>query len=419
MENANFKNECRSCNSEHLNKYLDLGEMPLANNLEETQHDAINANRYPLQVMYCQECGMSQLSVNIEPFVLFSHYTYRSSINAGYRHHCNTMAVSLQKELGLSGKSFVIDIAGNDGALLREFKDVLNCKGLNIDPAENLCKIAESAGVKCLPKFWNFWTAKEVLRYYGEANLITATNVFAHVDDAIGFLRGIKVALDKEGTIILEFPYLVDLIDRTEFDTVYFEHYSYLAIHPVKYMCEKTGLKIYDIEKFDIHGGTVRLKITHEERDVEIQDSVQQYLEHEIDGGYYNYYADNNYEYKYEKWSTTVNDSIASFSNRIKQLKASGNTIVGFAASAKGNTLLNSAGIDYKYLDYIADETPEKIGKFSPGTGIPIVHIDKIRETNPDYIVILSWNFKEEIIAKIKDFYDNKFIIPIPDFEVI
>jgi hypothetical protein len=393
--------------------YLDLGEMPLANNLEDTQEDAINAMRYPLQVMYCDKCGMSQLSVNVDPSILFKHYTYRSSINAGYRHHCNDMAVSLQKELKLSGKSFVIDIAGNDGALLREFQDILHCKGLNIDPAENLCKIAESAGVKCLPKFWNFWTAKEVLRYYGEADLITATNVFAHVDDTINFLRGIKLVLSKSGTFVLEFPYLVDLIDRTEFDTVYFEHYSYLAIHPVKYMCEKVGLKIYDIEKFDIHGGTVRVKIVHEENEIGINESVQQYLDHEIDFSYYNDHS------KYEDWSVTVNDTILSFSDKIKELKKSGKTIAAFAASAKGNTLLNSAGIDHTYIDYIADETPEKIGKFSPGTGIPIVHIDRIRETNPDYIIILSWNFKDEIIEKLQDFYDNKFIIPIPKFEIV
>ena len=412
MKRCSQKETCRVCGNEHLQMYLDLGKMPLANNVEVDSKIAYNAPRYPLQVMYCDICKLSQLSVNIDPELLFAHYTYRSSINSGYRIHCNKMALSLKKELELSGKSFVIDIAGNDGALLREFHDVLSCKILNIDPAHNLCKIAESAGVKSLPKFWNFWTAKEVLRYYGEADLITATNVFAHVDDIQGFLRGVKIVLSKKGTLILEFPYLVDLIERNEFDTVYFEHYSYLGIHPVDYLCKKMGMKIYDIEKYPIHGGTVRVKIVHEENDIMINESVANFLQTEKDGGYCDFLV-------YKNWSKIVSDSILDFSVKISELKQDGYKIAAFAASAKGNTLLNSANIDNTVIDYIADETPEKIGKFSPGTGIPIVHMDKIREDKPDYIIILSWNFKEEIINKLSSFYDKKFIIPIPKFEII
>lgn len=412
MKKITYKLECRGCGNTHLQTYLDLGEMPLANNLETTQESALAADRYPLQVNYCDKCSMSQLSVSIESDLLFKYYTYRSSINSGYRHHCNLMALSLQKELELSGKSFVIDIAGNDGALLREFYDVMSCKILNIDPAENLCKIAEEFGVKSVPKFWNFWTAKEVLRDYGEADLITATNVFAHVDNPEDFLRGIKVVLNKKGTLVLEFPYLIDLIERNEFDTVYFEHYSYLGIHAVNNLCQRNGLKIYDIEKFSIHGGTVRVKIVHQENTKEINESVNKFLDLEIKRGYTSFEP-------YLKWTKVVNNSITDFSYKITELKQSGNKIVGFAASAKGNTLLNAAKIDYKTIDYIADETPEKIGKFSPGTGIPIVHMDKIRDEKPDYIIILSWNFKDEIIAKLSSFYDGKFIIPIPNFEII
>lgn len=403
---------CRSCYKSNLQKYLDFGNMPLSNNLEKTYTSSLSTNRYPLEVMFCLDCGMSQLSHIIDPEILFGYYTYRSSINGGYKDHCKKMALSLQSSHKLDGKSFVIDIAGNDGALLHEFQDVVGCKILNVDPARNLCQIAESAGVKSIPKFWNFWTAKEIFKKYGEADIITATNVFAHVDDIHDFLRGVKLLLKKEGTLVIEFPYLVDLIERNEFDTVYFEHLSYLGIHPVNYTCNQTGLKIYDIEKFSIHGGTVRLKIAHDESKINIEKSVIEYLNYEVDNGYTEFSM-------YKKWSASVSDIIEDFSEKLIDLKAKGYKIAGFAASAKGNTLLNASKIDNSIIDYIADETPEKIDKYSPGTGIPIVHMDRIREDVPDYIVILSWNFKQEIIDKLKHFYDGKFIIPIPTFEII
>ena len=409
---ATEKKICRGCGNTQLVPYLDFGLMPLSNNLENTAQSGLDANRYPLCVNFCEKCAMSQLSHVIDPDVMFSYYTYRSSINEGYKKHCRDMAIELKKDHKLNGKSFVIDIAGNDGALLREFQNVTNCRSLNVDPARNLCAIAESSGVKSLPVFWNFWNAKEILFHHGEADVITATNVFAHVDDVSDFLRGVKLVLKRDGIFVLEFPYLEDLIDRNEFDTVYFEHLSYLGIHPVNYLCEKAGLKICSIDKFSIHGGTVRVKIVHDDYDVEIKKSVIKYLINEKKRGYNSIDA-------YLNWSDLVKTVIEDFSVKIQDLKKNGYKIAAFAASAKGNTLLNSANIDNTTILYIADETPEKIGKFSPGTGIPIVHMDMIRDNVPDYIVILSWNFKQEIIEKLRNFYDGKFIIPIPKFEII
>ena len=412
MDKSYKKSDCRVCGNKDLEIYLDLGMMPLANNLEDTFHYSKNARRYPLEVEFCKECNLSQLTHVVDPEILFRYYTYRSSINGGYRDHCKKMAISLVGQKILNGKSFVIDIAGNDGALLREFNDVTNCKSLNVDPAVNLCKIAEDAGITSVPVFWNHANASDIVKTHGKADVIVSTNVFAHVDDIQGFISGIKLALKENGTWILEFPYLVDLIERNEFDTVYFEHMSYLGIHPVNYLCDKIGLKIYNIEKFSIHGGTVRLKITHKDSLIQVSPVVNEYLKTEIEKGFTT-------PEKYRGWSSIVNEVINEFSESVKTLKSQGFSIAGFAASAKGNTLLNSAEIDNSVLDYIADETPEKIGKFSPGTGIPIVHIDEIRTNSPDYIVILSWNFKQEIIEKLRRFYDGKFIIPIPHFEII
>ena len=412
MKKAHKRETCRVCGNSDLKMYLDLGLMPLANNLEASSSNALSAERFPLAVEFCENCKLSQLTHVVDPEVLFRYYTYRSSVNAGYRNHCKKMAESLVSSKVLNGKSFVIDIAGNDGTLLKEFVDVANCEVLNVDPAENLCKIAEDSGITSLPIFWNFESSKEILQYHGKADVIVSTNVFAHVDDIQGFIKGIKTVLKENGTWVLEFPYLVDLIERNEFDTVYFEHMSYLGIHPVNYLCERNGLKIYEIEKFSIHGGTVRLKITHEDSDIPIRESVSAFLNLEIHEKFDSYD-------RYKNWSKIVESVIEEFSSNLRDLKAAGHKIAAFAASAKGNTLLNSAKIREDVIDYIADETPEKIGKFSPGTGIPIVRIDKIRNSPPDYIVILSWNFKHEIIEKLRKFYDGKFIIPIPHFEII
>lgn len=411
------RNLCRVCGNRHLFPYLDLGNMPLANNLEDTSEKALHAQRYPLQVAFCDICKLSQLTHVVDPEVLFKYYTYRSSINDGYKKHCRELAEYLIENDYMNTLSFVIDIAGNDGALLNEFRNAYNeerpskLNMLNIDPAENLCQIAEEKEIKSIPVFWNSKTAIDVINNYGFSEVIISTNVFAHVDDIKDFILGIKTALSENGVWILEFPYLVDLIERNEFDTVYFEHVSYLSIHPVKYLCDEVGLKICNIEKFSIHGGTVRLTISHNGSYHTVQDSVNEYLQREINEGYTS-------KEKYSKWSSEVYWMMHEFTEQLLDIKRSGKKIASFAASAKGNTLLNSSRITNKTIDYIIDETPEKIGKFYPGTGIPIVDIKEIERNKPDYVVVLSWNFKEEIIEKLKKIYSGKFIIPIPKFEI-
>jgi dTDP-4-dehydrorhamnose reductase/SAM-dependent methyltransferase len=402
---------CRACGSDKMTKYLDLGIMPLANNLEFTSKLAKEKERYPLQIMFCEDCGLSQLSVVINPSKMFSYYTYRSSVNGGYVKHCNRMAQQVSNRYNLNENSFVIDIAGNDGALLNEFKKVFNPKVLNIDPATNLTAIAEQQGVTSLAKFWGIETSKEVLENHGKADLITATNVFAHVDDIVEFLTSAKFILKDKGVLLIEFPYLVDFIDNKEYDTTYFEHLSYVSVHPIYHLCNRLGLQLFDVEKQNIHGGTVRLSISHQNA-YESTDSVADFMIKEGEEGYLS--VD-----KYLQWSEDIENTIKDFSTKLLNLKLSGHTISGFGASAKGNTLLNSCKINTDIMDYIADETPEKIGKFSPTTGIPIVNKQTIIDNPTDYIVILAWNFQEEIIAKLRPIYKGKFIIPVPNFKII
>lgn len=400
----NYKNhtKCRVCNSPSLTKYLDLGMLPLSNNLAESDADPIHDEKYPLQVMLCEDCGLSQLSVVINPEVLFSHYVYRSSISQGYIAHCLQMAVDLKKQYNLNENSFVIDIAGNDGALLKEFKDEIGCKVLNVDPAENMGDLSEAKGVRFFRAFWGMAAARHLRTTdWPQADIITATNVFAHVDDVREFLQAAKLALKPGGKLILEFPYLIDFIDNKEFDTIYFEHLSYFSIEPLRRLCRSVGLEVESVSRQDIHGGSVRVTIG---TGVRTDNSVREYMVRELEWRHIDIY---------NEFAKEVKLTIAEFAYKIALLE----NVAGFAASAKGNTLLNCSGVKLKY---IVDQTPEKIGKFSPGTRIPIVPMDALKTNPPDYLVILSWNFADEIISKCRAAgYAGKFIIPIPTFKII
>jgi SAM-dependent methyltransferase len=399
---------CRVCGSDKLTPYLDLGMLPLSNNLASSALDPIHNQRYPLKVLLCEHCGLSQLSVVIDPKILFGHYVYRSSISKGYVDHCEKMAIELQKKHGLNEDSFHIDIAGNDGALLEQFKNIIGHKVLNVDPAENMSALCHALDIPTLTFFWGMEVARRVVNGFGKADLITATNVFAHVDDVKEFIQAVKHVLKPSGVLVLEFPYLIDFIENGEFDTVYFEHLSYFSIYPLTLLCHEAGLSVLNVEQQDIHGGSVRVTIGYGEPD----ETVVIYVKLER-----KYYSKIN---KYHWFAEDVHLSINNFYSGINILKNAGNKIAGFAASAKGNTLLNCAGITTGTMSYIVDQTPEKIGKYSPGTHIPIVSMLELERNPPDYLVILSWNFSEEIIDKCrKAGYNGKFIIPIPEFKVI
>ncbi|HSN07962.1 MAG TPA: class I SAM-dependent methyltransferase, partial [Hanamia sp.] len=329
---------------------------------------------------------------------------YRSSISQGYKDHCRNMAIDLKERFGLTNKSFHIDIAGNDCALLSEFKNVIGCDILNVDPAKNLAGICMAANIPSLNLFWGLDAAKQIINSGNpKADLITATNVFAHVDDVSDFIKGVKYILKENGHLVLEFPYLINFIEGKEFDTIYFEHLSYFLINPIKLLCEKEGLKIERVESHPIHGGSVRVFIGNGKED----ETVYNFLESE-----HRYRSIN----PYMEFAREIKRVISDFRLNISKLS----NIAAFAASAKGNTLLNSSGITVGKIRYIVDETPEKIGKFSPGTHIPIVSMLDLQRTPPDYLLILSWNFAEEIMDKCrKAGYNSKFIIPIPEFKII
>lgn len=407
---------CKICNSQDLTSYLNLGDMPLANNLGLTHEEAINKDKFPLDVLFCNNCGLSQLSEVVDPNILFGHYVYRSGISMGYINHCRDMAKEFKNKYLLTNKykNFVIDVAGNDCTLLEQFKkEIPYLEVLNIDPAKNLCDLCRDKNIPVINDFLSIKIALQIIEEYGKAKLVTATNVVAHVENICEFIVSIKLLLDHDGVLVLEFPYLLNYIENLEFDTTYHEHLSYISITPLNKLCTKLDMRIINVENKNIHGGTVRVTISHNDSTYKTDDNVMEFLNMEELQGY------NNIN-KYSNWSSTIRNLISDFSNNIHKLKDEGYKISAFAASAKGATLLNSVNINKDIIDYIYDHTPEKVGKFSPGTGIPIIHPDKLIENNPDYIVILSWNFKEEIIEKIKALgYIGKFIIPIPQWKII
>jgi SAM-dependent methyltransferase len=392
-------NCCRVCGHTELKPYLDLGEIPLANNLFDTQEEAINAPRLPLIVAWCKNCGLSQLTEVVDGSQLFSHYTYRSSVNQGYVEHCRQMAKELKEKYGLNADTRHLDIAGNDGTLLKQFQNELKHYVVNIDPAENLCEIAINNSINSICTFWGLEVAKQ---FYSKIDLITATNVFAHLDNVTEFLEACKIALKDDGVIVIENPYWPETMMGNQFDQVYFEHMSYWSVNPMLALCEKVGLHLVDVSSQKIHGGTCRYEIRKQKSENDF------------------YFTNEWYEYwRYQDWASKIYRMRYQIDEKLNVI-AENHKLCAFAASAKGNTLLNFCGIDHNVIEFIVDQTPEKIGKYSPGTGIPIVGFEKIIEYQPDYVLILSWNFKEEIIAKLRPVIPNaKFIVPIPKWEVI
>lgn len=402
--------KCRICGKKEMISYLNLGNFPLANNLFKTQKEATEAIKYPLEVLFCQYCNLSQLSEVVDPRVLFSHYRYKSGISKGYINHCRDMAKEFKKEYKLIPyNSLLIDVAGNDCTLLEQFKEEIpGLRLLNIDPAKNLCEICREKGIDAVSEFLSVTTATDSLLTYGLADIITATNVIAHVHSVRQFFLSVKIMLRQNGVFVLEFPYIIPHIENLEYPTLYHEHLSYIGITPLSMLCEETDMKIIKVEEQDIHCGTVRVTIAHDISWRTPEDSVQEFINKEKELGF-------NDVKKYESWNSKVNININEIISTIKDLKSQGKTIHAMGCSAKGNTLLNACNFTSREIEAIYDDTPEKQGMYSPGTGIPVLSVDKLKESTPDYIIILAWNFTKEIKKRLEGVYFGKYIIPVPN----
>jgi len=415
LDNYKILTECRICKGTNLIKYLDLGKVPLVNRYVPKSEVDKEDQKFPLEITLCNDCALSQLSVIVDPKVMYTNYFYRSSISKTFRDHCFELAKDSVNRFNLKENDLIVDIASNDGCALKEFKK-FGVKVLGIDPAKNLAELAIKEGVPTITEFWNEETAKKVLEQHGEASIITAMNVFAHVHDLDSFINGIKILIKGSGVFALEFPYLLNFVNKNEFDTTYHEHLSYFLVKPLIHLFKRHGMEIFDIEKFTIHGGCIRVYIKKEtNKSVKVNsDAIKWLLELEKDLGLYNVTTYLNFSNDVEKIRNDLLDLLI-------KLKNQGKIIAAYGASAKGNILTNYCNISNELISYVIDDTPEKQGYFTPGNHIPIVNSSYLKEQKPDYLLLLAWNFADELIAKTQEYKNSggRYIIPIPNVRIV
>ena len=399
---------CRSCSSPDLYPFLDLGLQPLANNLLRPGDDTGTEPRFPLRVAVCQACWLVQIIETVPPTALFEEYLYFSSFSDAMLSHARVAVDQHIVACRLDHKSFVIEIASNDGYLLKNFVAAgIPCLG--VEPAKNIAVVAEAAGIPTLCEFFGRDTAARVLREHGPADLILGNNVFAHAPDINDFIAGISLLLNEDGRVVVEFPYLGNFIDQLEFDTVYHEHVFYFSVTALQPAFARHGLEIFDAEKIDIHGGSLRLSAGKAGSQPVTERLTALITEEQAAGMTTTRY--------YGEFAQRILHLKQKLTALVAGLKAKGHSIAAYGASAKGSTLLNYFGIGQETLDFVADRSTYKQGRLTPGTHLPIVDPSELLEKKPDFTLLLTWNFATEILRQQEAYIlaGGKFIIPLPE----
>ena len=407
-----FSFECRSCGSRQGALILDLGLQPLANNLLREEDLSKPEPKFPLRLAVCQSCWLLQILDLIPPVQLFSEYLYFSSFSDLMLRHAKEAAERYIKEFGLDEKSLVIEIASNDGYFLKNFQAAgLPCLG--IEPAQNIAKVAREKGIETIVEFFGKELGQKLTGAGRQADLILGNNVFAHAPNTNDFVAGLRALLNPTGRIVLEFPYAADFIEKSEFDTIYHEHVFYFSLTALEPLFQRHGLSIFHVERLGIHGGSLRLFAGVNGAHAR-QSSVSRLLQEEKQKGI----SGRNY---YEGFASRVLDVKRELVSLLQQLKREGKSVAPYGASAKGSTLLNFFGLGRDVLEFAADRSTYKQGRLTPGTHIPIVAPAWLLEKLPDFTLLLTWNFADEILAQQKSYRDKggKFIIPIPQVKIV
>lgn len=383
--------KCRICNRTDLKLVLDLGHHPPSDAFLTVDKLKEPETHYPLQLFYCKSCGLVQIGHTVAPETLFNEtYPYETGVNKSGVEHFREFAKTVYDRVH---PVRVVDIGSNDGTLLEGFKEA-GCEVVGVEPVK---PIAENAKVPTLNAFWDTKVVDEILFNVGKADLITATNVLAHVADIHDFMRAVDKCLSDEGTFVVEAPYLYDMLSKVEYDTIYHEHLCYFAIQPMEYLMNMHGMTIYHYSHTPIHGGSVRYYISRRSH------RSSGTLPHE------------NFTKDYlDDFAEAVENSRFSLMNLLYSLKAKGKNIVGVSAPAKGNTLLNYCGVNPGILDYITEKSVLKIGRYTPGSHILVVPDDMLLKEQPDYALLLAWNWKDQIKGALKGF-KGQWIIPVPE----
>jgi 2-polyprenyl-3-methyl-5-hydroxy-6-metoxy-1,4-benzoquinol methylase len=406
--------KCRFCGQPLNFTFLDLGMSPLCESFLSLEQLNQMEPFYPLHVFVCENCFLVQLEEYVSPEHIFTEYAYFSSYADAWLQHVQKYTQVVIERFHLDQESFVVEIASNDGYLLQYFIQK-NIPVLGIEPAKNVAQVAIDKGIPTLTEFFGYEKAKQLRDEGIQADLIVGNNVLAQVPDVNGFVAGMKTLLKKEGVITIEFPHLMRLIEENQFDTIYHEHFSYFSFIVAERIFSSKGLTLFDVEELPTHGGSLRIYARHaENKSLPISKKVLEMRDKEIRDGF------TKMEF-YSAFGEQVKDTKRKLLNFLIEIKKRGKSIAGYGAPGKGNTLLNYCGIRTDFLDYTVDRNPFKHGKFLPGTHIPIYPVEKIRETKPDYVFILPWNFKDEIMdqmAGIRE-WGGHFVIPIPEVQIV
>jgi 2-polyprenyl-3-methyl-5-hydroxy-6-metoxy-1,4-benzoquinol methylase len=405
---------CRFCNNQLSNIFVDLGTSPLSNSFLKKELLGDFEKKYPLCAYVCKNCFLVQLDEFEKPEDIFEDYVYFSSYSSTWLQHAKNYVDMMIDRFGFDENNTIIEIASNDGYLLQFFKKK-NIPILGIEPAVNVAKIAKEKGIPTITKFFSVNTANELKDEGKSANLIIGNNVLAHVPNLNDFVGGLKILLKSTGIVTLEFPHLLQLIKKNQFDTVYHEHFSYFSLITIEKIFDFHELSIFDVEELSTHGGSLRIYVRHSKyNNISITNNVNNIIKNEKEYGLENIstYTD------FIKNVKIIKKQLQEF---VKSVKDSGKKIVCYGAAAKGNTLLNYCEIGKDFIDYSVDQNPHKQGLFLPGTHIEIKNPENIRKTRPDYILIIPWNLKDEISEQLKYIreWGGKFVIPIPEVTVL
>lgn len=407
------RTSCRACNRNTLSPFIELGPTPLANSFLKSENEFAEEMSFPLDVYFCETCSLVQLADVVDPEILFRNYIYVTGTADTIVAHNKQYAQTVVNFLDLNDKNLVIEVASNNGSLLKCFQ-IHGVKTLGVEPAENIAEKANADGIETINEFFNLTIAEKIRDQYGAAQAVIGNNVLAHVDDTQDFLRGCKLLLASDGLVIIEVPYLKEFVEYIEYDTVYHEHLCYFSITSLVKLCEAVGLSIVRIDEMPVHGGSLRIYAGRKEKYESHAPDVLAAAENERKEGLADFST-------YLNFAEKVYAAREKLLTLLKQLKKDGKSVAAYGAPAKGNTLLNYCDIDTNLVAYTVDKNPLKVGLYTPGAHLPVLPVSTLLERQPDYLLILAWNFAEEIIEQQKEYRKRggKFIIPIPETRII